>query len=232
MDAKIGDHVVTPRIGKPVEVQALWINALRIGAAFNARWETQFDRGLTAFRERFWRAHVGWCYDVVDVDHEPGRVDPAFRPNQLLAVGGLPFALLDADDGRRLVDAVESRLWTPMGPRSLAPDDPAYIGHYRGSQEERDFAYHEGTVWPWLVGPFVDAWIRVRGATPEASREASDRFIDPLRERLAELSFGHVCEVADGDPPHTPGGCPFQAWSVGELLRLERMLALQPSLAR
>jgi glycogen debranching enzyme len=119
-----------------------------------------------------------------------------------------------------------------MGPRSLAPDDPAYIGHYRGSQEERDTAYHQGTVWPWLVGPFVDAWIRVRGATPEACREASDRFIDPLRERLAELTFGHVCEAADGDPPHTPGGCPFQAWSVGELLRLERMLALQPLLAR
>jgi len=224
MDAKIGDHIVTPRIGKPVEVQALWLNALRIGAAFNARWEPLFDRGWAAFRERFWRPHLGWCYDVVDVNHEPGYVDTAFRPNQLLAVGGLPFPMLDVTDGRRLVDAVEERLWTPMGPRSLAPDEPAYAGRYRGGQTERDAAYHQGTVWPWLIGPFVDAWVRVRGSSPETRREAHDRFIAPLREHLGEATLGHVPEVADGDPPHQPGGCPFQAWSVGELLRVEKML--------
>ena len=225
MDARIADHVVTPRIGKPVEVQALWLNALRIGAAFNARWEPLFDRGWAAFRERFWRPHAGCCYDVVDVDHEPGRVDAAFRPNQVFAVGGLPFSLLDSVDGRRLVDAVEAKLWTPVGLRTLAPDEPGYIGHYRGGQAERDAAYHQGTVWPWLLGAFVEAWVRVRGGGRDVRRAARDRFIVPLAERIAEAMIGHVPEVADGDPPHTPGGCPFQAWSVAELLRLEHMLA-------
>ena len=229
MDAKVGDHVITPRIGKPVEVQALWINALGIGAAFNARWEPLFDRGWAAFRERFWRPHLGWCYDVVDVDHEPGRVDTAFRPNQLFAVGGLPFMLLEADDGRRLVDAVESKLWTPLGPRTLAPDEPGYVGQYRGAQAERDAEYHQGTVWPWLIGPFVDAWVRVRGSTPEVRRMAYERFIEPLQTHLAESSSGHVPELADGDPPHDLVGCPFQAWSVTEVLRVEKLLTAPSS---
>lgn len=232
MDAKVGEHVITPRVGKPVEVQALWINALRIGATFNARWEPMFDRGWTAFRERFWRSHVGYCYDVVDVDHEPGRVDTSFRPNQLFAMGGLPFVLLDAADGRRLVDAVEARLWTPLGPRTLAPDEPGYVGHYGGAPAARDAAYHQGTVWPWLVGPFVEAWVRARGDTAEARRAAYDRFIEPLRTRLAVSSYGHVPEVADGDPPHQPAGCPFQAWSVAELLRVEKLLTAPTSPAR
>ena len=226
MDAKVGAHVITPRIGKPVEVQALWLNALRIGAEFNARWEPVFDRGTAAFHEGFWRPHVGWCYDVIDVDHEPGRVDPTFRPNQLFAVGGLPYPLLGAGEGRRLVDAVEARLWTPFGPRSLAPDEPGYSPTYEGTISARDAAYHQGTVWPWLIGAFIDAWVRVRGSTPEARREARDRFVTPLRARLDDAAPGHVPEVADGDPPHHPGGCPFQAWSVGELLRAEAITSL------
>jgi len=229
MDAKVGDHVVTPRVGKPVEVQALWLNALRIGAVFNARWEPVFDRGWAAFRERFWRPHAGCCYDVVDVDHEPGRMDGSFRPNQIFAVGGLPFGLLEIADGRRLVDAVEQRLWTPMGLRTLAPDEPGYLGRYAGGPADRDAAYHQGTAWPWLLGPFVDAWVRVRGSTADVRREARERFVIPLQEHLGQSTIGHIPEVADGDAPHTPGGCPFQAWSVSEMLRLERVLGLPSS---
>jgi glycogen debranching enzyme len=201
-------------------VQALWLNALRIGAVFNARWEPLFDRGWAAFRERFWQPHAGCCYDVVDVDHEPGRVDASFRPNQIFAVGGLPFGLLEIADARRLVDAVERRLWTPLGLRTLAPDEPGYVGRYAGSQAERDVAYHQGTAWPWLLGAFIDAWLRVRGNTADVRREARARFIAPLQEYLGEPSLGHLPEVADGDAPYTSGGCPFQAWSVSELVRL------------
>jgi glycogen debranching enzyme len=116
---------------------------------------------------------------------------------------------------------VERRLLTPLGLRSLAPGEPGYRGHYEGGVLERDGAYHQGTVWPWLMGPFVEAWVRVRGGLVEAKREARDRFITPLLRHLDQAGLGHVSEIADGDPPHTPRGCPFQAWSVGELLRLE-----------
>jgi predicted glycogen debranching enzyme len=222
MDARVNGEVITPRIGKPVEVQALWINALRLAADDDVRWRQPAARATLSFRERFWRADVGYCHDVVDVDHQPGRVDSALRPNQLFAVGGLPHAILDLTDGRRLVDAVEQRLWTPMGPRTLAPDDPAYVPRYAGGTEARDRAYHQGTVWPWLTGAFVDAWVRVRGDSPDVRREARRRFVEPLLARVADgPGVGHIPEVADGDPPHTPGGSPFQAWSCAELLRLE-----------
>jgi predicted glycogen debranching enzyme len=225
MDARVNGQVVTPRIGKPVEVQALWINALRLAAEDDVRWRQPAALATLAFRERFWRADVGYCYDVVDVDHQPGRVDRAMRPNQLFAVGGLPFPVLDVTEGRRLVDAVEQRLWTPFGPRSLAPDDPAYVPRYAGGPETRDRAYHQGTVWPWLTGAFVDAWVRVRGDGPDVRREARRRFVEPMLARLADgPGVGHIPEVADGDPPHTPGGSPFQAWSCAELLRLDLTL--------
>jgi predicted glycogen debranching enzyme len=222
MDARVDGQVITPRIGKPVEVQALWINALRLAADDDVRWRQPAALATLAFRNRFWRSDVGYCYDVVDVDHEPGRVDTAFRPNQLFAVGGLPLAILDLVDGRRLVDAVEQHLWTPMGPRTLAPDDPAYQRRYAGAQDARDRAYHQGTVWPWLTGAFVDAWVRVRGDTPDVRAEARRRFVEPLLATVADgPGVGHIPELANGDPPHTPGGSPFQAWSVAELLRLE-----------
>jgi predicted glycogen debranching enzyme len=223
MDAKVGDWVVTPRIGKPVEVQALWLNALRIGSALSERWAELWARGRAAFEARFWDEVGGYLYDVVDPDHRPGA-DRTFRPNQVLAVGGLPFPVLEGARARRVVDAVEARLLTPLGLRSLAPDEPSYRPHYRGGVVERDGAYHQGTVWPWLMGPFVDAWVRVRGDTPEARREARGRFLEPLLAHLDDAGLGHLPEVADGDPPHTPGGCPFQAWSVGEALRLVRLL--------
>jgi predicted glycogen debranching enzyme len=224
MDAKVGDWVVTPRIGKPVEVQALWLNALRIGSSFSEGWAEVHARGQTAFEQRFWNEAAASLHDVVDVDHRPGTVDPTFRPNQILAVGGLPFAVLEGERARRVVDAVEARLATPLGLRSLAADDPSYRPRYQGGVRERDGAYHQGTVWPWLMGAFVEAWVRVRGDTAEARGEARTRFLEPLLAHLDDAGLGHLPEVADGDPPHRPGGCPFQAWSVGETLRLSLMV--------
>jgi predicted glycogen debranching enzyme len=224
MDAKIGDRVITPRIGKPVEIQALWLNALRIGAGLGVARTEEWQRGRRAFLERFWNDEQGTLADVVDVDHQPGLVDTRFRPNQIFAVGGLPFPLLEGERARRVVDAVEARLVTPLGLRSLAPGEPGYRPRYAGGVVERDEAYHQGTVWPWLAGPFVEAWVRVRGDSSAAKREARERFVAPLREHLAEAGLGHVSEVADADAPHRPGGCPFQAWSLGELLRLERQV--------
>lgn len=220
MDAKVGDWVVTPRIGKPVEVQALWINALRIAGRTSPTWAALADRAQEAFDARFWNEATGCLYDVVDVDHRPGTVDATFRPNQILAVGGLPHPVLAGARARRVVDAVEHRLWTPLGLRSLAPGEPGYTGRYTGGVGERDGAYHQGTAWPWLLGPFVDAWVRVAGDTATARREARARFLAPLLAHLDEAGLGHVSEIADGDPPHAPRGCPFQAWSVGEALRL------------
>jgi predicted glycogen debranching enzyme len=220
MDAKVGDWVVTPRIGKPVEVQALWLAALRVGARRDARWRTLAARAAQSFRARFWNDARGCLYDVIDVDHEAGRVDAALRPNQVLAVGGLPVAALDGARARSVVDVVERELWTPLGPRSLAPGEPGYAPRYAGGVAERDGAYHQGTVWPWLAGPFVEAWLRVRGGGADARREARARFVQPLLDHLRAAGLGHVSEVADAEPPHTAGGCPFQAWSLGELLRL------------
>jgi predicted glycogen debranching enzyme len=222
MDAKVGDWVVTPRVGKPVEVQALWINALAIGAGLEVRWQDPFERARQAFPGRFWNEEVGCLHDVVDVDHQPGAVDRTVRPNQIFAVGGLPLALLNGTRARKVVEMVEARLWTPLGLRSLAPGEPGYRGRYDGGIRERDGAYHQGTVWPWLLGAFVEAWLRVRGGTVEATEEARVRFLVPLLRHLDEAGLGHVSEIADGDAPHTARGCPFQAWSVGEVLRLDR----------
>ena len=227
MDAKVGDWVVTPRTGKAVEIQALWLNALTVASGWSSRWSASRERGLRSFEQRFWNESGGHLHDVVDVDHERGRVDASFRPNQILAVGGLPWAILEGDRARRVVDEVARRLTTPLGPRSLAPDDPAYAPRYEGGVRERDGAYHQGTVWPWLLGPFVEAWVRVRGDTAAAKREARERFLDPVTRHLGEAGVGHVSEIADGAPPHTPRGCPFQAWSVGELLRLREIVLVQ-----
>src|SRR6266542_2369647 len=224
MDAKVGDRVITPRIGKPVEVQALWINALRIGGRFSPRWDQMAQMATRSFAARFWNERGGFLYDVVDCDHAAGTFDARFRPNQILAVGGLPFAILEGDRARRVVDAVERRLWTPLGLRSLAPDDPDYAGHYSGGVVERDGVYHQGTVWPWLAGPFAEARVRVREGAAAARREAREKFLAPLLDHMNEAGLGHISEIADGDPPHTPRGCPFQAWSVGEALRLDRLV--------
>lgn len=225
MDAKVGDWVVTPRIGKPVEVQALWINALRIAATWNPHWQPAAERALQAFHQRFTDPSTQALFDNVDVDFVKGTVDRSIRPNQIFAVGGLPFPLLDDVAARAVLDQVEAQLLTPLGLRTLAPSDPAYRGHYGGSPLERDGAYHQGTVWPWLLGPFVEAWLRVHCAEPDAGARAKARFLDPLYAHLDHAGLGHLSEIAAGDAPHTPAGTPFQAWSLGELLRIENLLA-------
>ncbi len=226
MDAITDGHVVTPRRGKPVEVQALWFNALEIAARrWSPRWAGPAAAARAAFAERFPNPDGG-LYDVVDVDGVAGTRDARLRPNQIFAVGGLPFPLLADDAARGVVDLVEARLLTPLGLRTLSPDDPAYVPRYRGDLTARDAAYHQGTAWPWLLGPFVDAWLSVRGRTAAAKAEAADRFLQPLMRHRDEAGLGHVSEVVDGAPPHHPGGCPWQAWSLGELVRIRRMLDL------
>lgn len=224
MDAKVDQWVVTPRIGKPVEVEALWLNALWIGSALSRRWSALYRKGRKTFQKRFWNQAGGYLYDVLDPDQQPGTADTSFRPNQIFAVGGLPLLLLDAAPARRVVEAVEARLWTPLGLRSLAPQEAGYVPRYEGGVHERDAAYHQGTVWPWLLGPFVEAWVRVHNHTPAAIQEAHRRYLNPLLQHLDEAGLGHISEIADGDPPHTPRGCPFQAWSVGEALRLQSIV--------
>jgi predicted glycogen debranching enzyme len=224
MDARVEGHEITPRIGKPVEIQALWYNAVAVAADFNERWRTLLPRIRESFVARFWSEEAGTLADVVDVDHVPNTRDETFRPNQILAVGGLPLSLVEGIRGRRVVDLVQAELVTPFGLRSLVPHDPSYVGHYRGGPERRDSAYHQGTVWPWLMGPFVEAWVRVRGKTRDARRQARQRFLEPLSGQLGMAGLSHVSEITDAEAPFTPRGCPFQAWSLGEYLRLDRVV--------
>jgi predicted glycogen debranching enzyme len=222
MDAKFDGKVITPRIGKPVEVQALWINALAIAKRLSPKWEHLFEKVVLAFENRFWNEAKHQLFDVVDVDHQPGTVDPLTRPNQIFAVGGLPLSLLSDAHARQVVDSVEAQLWTPTGLRSIAPGEPGFTPRYMGTIFARDSAYHQGTVWPWLAGPFIEAWVRVRGNTSEAKQEARTRFLDPLRSLSCRAGLNHFPEITDAVEPYAPRGCPFQAWSVGEFLRIER----------
>ncbi len=229
MDAKVGDYVVTPRSGKPVEIQALWLNALKIGSLLlkdsTGRWAGMFERGWASFNEKFWNEERNCLFDVVDIDRRPGACDARLRPNQILAMGGLPFAILDGAHGALMVETIEKTLVTPMGIRTLAPGERGYATRYEGNNEHRDFAYHMGTVWPWLLGPFIEAWVRVRGSNAKVKKEARQRFLAPMIERLDYASAGHVPEIADAEPPHYHRGCPMQAWSLGELIRVQRLLA-------
>jgi predicted glycogen debranching enzyme len=226
MDAIVNGQPVTPRVGKPVEIQALWVNALVIGSRWSERWADLADEASESFSERFWNATRGCLYDVVDVDHVAGRQDDRIRPNQIMAVGGLRIALLAGDQARQVVDVVERELWTPMGLRTLARSEPEYVMACTGPAMDRDRAYHNGPAWPWLMGPFVDAWVRSRaaGGGPFAAKaaraDARRRFLGGLARHLDTAGIGHVSELADGDEPWTPRGCPFQAWSVSEMLRL------------
>jgi predicted glycogen debranching enzyme len=222
MDAKIGDWVVTPRAGCPVEIQALWHNALLIAAEMGTRFGDEefaslarLTAGLAraAFDAAFWDENAGYLADVV----EGNQRDMSLRPNQLLAVS-LPYPILsDPERARRVVDVVRRELLTPMGLRTLAEYDPAYRPRYEGGVWERDSAYHQGTVWPWLIGPFVDAWLRTGGDAGFA-REC----LTELRAHLCGAGVGQIPEIADASAPHQGRGCFAQAWSVGEVLRAWR----------
>ena len=218
MDAKVGDWVVTPRIGKPVEINGLWHHALRLMAGWAQEHEADAapytaaaDTAAAGFVRRFWDAERGYLRDVVDT---PNGDDPALRPNQCIALM-LPTCPLPDADARTALAAVTAHLLTPYGLRSLAPTDRQYIGRYQGGPVERDGAYHQGTVWPWLLGPFVDAFLRLGGTHAQARA-----LLGPLVDTLRMAGIGSISEVFDADAPHAPGGCPMQAWSVAALLRL------------
>lgn len=225
MDAKIGNWVVTPRIGKPVEVQALWLNALSIASQLDSRWALPLNQGREEFARRFWNPTLDCLYDVVDDDHQSGANDGSLRPNQIFAVGGLPLALLEGQRAEQVIAVVERHLLTPLGLRTLSPGSPNYTSHYGGDARQRDAAYHQGTSWPWLLGPFVEAWLRVRGNTPDAKRSARQQFLPPLGTHLQTAGLNHISEITDAEPPFAPHGCPFQAWSLGEFMRLQSLLS-------
>ncbi len=223
MDAKVGDWVVTPRIGKPVEIQALWYNALTIMKELASRFgdkrgEQRYRRmaraAKTSFNTSFWNAEAGCLYDVID-DHYR---DESIRPNQIFAVS-LPHSMLSRDMAKRVMAVVERELLTPWGLRSLSPADPQYRGRYRGSPLERDGAYHQGTVWAWLIGPFITAYLKVNGRSRKTLRQAEE-WLQGFESHLGDAGLGQMSEVFDGAPPHHPGGCIAQAWSVAELLRV------------
>jgi predicted glycogen debranching enzyme len=216
MDAKVGDWVVTPRIGKPVEVNALWLNALRTIAKLarqvlkpHQEYDAIADRAQARF-SRFWNESTGYCYDVLD---GPTGDDSALRPNQIFAVS-LPESPLSAAQQKSVVDACSRSLLTSHGLRSLDPNHPQYQGHYGGDQTQRDGAYHQGTVWGWLLGPFVRAHLRVYGS-PAQARE----FLEPIAHQLFAHGVGNLSEIFDGDAPMTPRGCIAQAWTVAEVIR-------------
>jgi predicted glycogen debranching enzyme len=225
MDAKIGDWVVTPRTGKPVEINALWINALETMAVF-ARLLAQPGEGYevlaakaTRSFQKFWNAGRGCCYDVIDV---PGvGNDGSLRPNQIIAVS-LPGNLLTSEQQKSVVDVCARYLLTSHGLRSLAPGEPGYIGYYGGSPRDRDAAYHQGTVWGWLLGPFALAHYRVC-----RDREVALRFLEPLGRQIYASGLGTLSEIFDGDLPFTPRGCIAQAWTVAEVLRAWNEIALK-----
>jgi len=220
MDAKVGDWVVTPRRGKAVEINALWYNALRlmfrwcreeVGDDQADQMDELSERVRESFNRRFWYEEGGYLYDVVD--GEPGD-DPTLRPNQLLSLS-LSHAVLDQSRWKSVLDVVERELLTPFGLRTLDPHHPDYKKQYYGDLHARDAAYHQGTVWAWLIGPFIDAWIRVH---PDRRQEAR-KFLRGFASHMADACIGSISEVFDAEDPFIPRGCVAQAWSVAEVLR-------------
>lgn len=221
MDAKIGEWVVTPRIGKPVEIQALWYNALCIMSIFASRFrdkqgkkrfQEMAGKANASFNGQFWNEDDDCLYDVVD-----GDKDPSIRPNQIFAVS-LPNTMLDEVRARAVVDKVQSELLTTVGLRSLSPRDPQYVPIYEGSRERRDAAYHQGTVWAWLIGSLVEAYRKTHPRNEKTRREVK-QVLNGFKPHLSEAMLGQVSEIFDADAPHLPRGAAAQAWSVAELLR-------------
>lgn len=234
MDARLNDWLVTPRQGRPVCVNALWYNALRIGSELAQRYGhdercaellSLATKVKQSFNRRFWNDSAQCCYDVV----EDRGSDPSIRPNQLLAIS-LPFAVLDLSRHAAVMRAVRGHLLTPFGLRTLAPDDPAYRGMYCGPVNIRDRAYHQGSVFPWLLGPLVTAMIRLNGRSYSARNDAA-RLLQGVFEHMAGWGMGQICELFDGDAPHRRGGLPASARSVAEVLRCyaEDILELCPA---
>jgi predicted glycogen debranching enzyme len=233
MDAKVGDWVVTPRHGKPVEIQALWYNALRILddlADRNGDRERRDQcRALAelakqTFNKVFWNQEYGCLFDVID----GGLPDPSIRPNQIFAIS-LRHPILDERRAAGVVRVVEKELFTPLGLRTLAPGDPFFRPRYEGGVSSRDGAYHQGTVWPWLLGPFISAYLRVNGSH-ESAIAAAEAMLQPLEQHLLDAGLGQISEILDAAVPHEPRGCPAQAWSVSETIRARQLLrrARQP----
>jgi predicted glycogen debranching enzyme len=220
MDAKVGDWVVTPRAGKPVEINALWCNALRILAGIAKdigdvpaarELETAAQAATESFASRFWYADGGYLYDVIDTD--TGLADVSIRPNQILALA-LPYEVVERGRAASILAICENELLTSNGVRTLAPGTAGYTSKYRGGPADRDAAYHQGTVWPWLLGAFARAHFRVFGDPVAASA-----FLEPIALHLRDACIGQISEIFDADPPHDPQGCFAQAWSVAEVLR-------------
>ena len=221
MDAKVGDWVVTPRHGKPVEIQALWYNALRVmehlasklGEKDNQKqYAIMAESAHKSFNQQFWNEEAGCLYDVVNGESK----DASIRPNQIIAVS-LTNSMVSKRRAKGLLRVVERELLTPRGLRTLSPHDPQYRGRYEGNPLSRDGAYHQGTVWPWLMGPYITAYVKTLGAS--AGRKVAAEWLENFQRHLEEVCVGQVSEIFDGDAPHTPRGCVAQAWSVAELLR-------------
>jgi glycogen debranching enzyme len=220
MDARIGTWVVTPRMGKPVEIQALWYNALKIFAEFLRMNEQEYDAELVelsaakakeSFDKLFWYDEENYLYDVIDENGEPDR---SLRPNQLFAIS-LPYALVEGEKAKSILKIVEEKLYTPVGLRTLPAEDVHYVHHYGGDQWHRDSSYHEGTVWSWLLGPYIDSLIKVK-----SEKSKVKKVIEDFKYHLNEGCIGSVSEIFDADAPHHSRGCIAQAWGVAEILRV------------
>jgi predicted glycogen debranching enzyme len=234
MDAKVDDWVVTPRRGKPVEINALWFNALALMQEWAeehgdsaAVYHERCEQVRRSFNDRFWYAEGGYLYDVVDTEQGGrGSVDAKCRPNQILAIA-LPNPVLQRERWDAVMRVVRDRLLTPVGLRSLAPGDPEYKSRYFGDLRARDAAYHQGTVWGWLAGPFIDAWLKVYPNDLAGARQALEGFVSHFDEGC----IGSISEVFDAEQPYTQRGCIAQAWSVAEVLRAWITLANREAMA-